>query len=67
MLYSNGVETQHGRILDLVDFRKAGQSPVGKSTTGTIEQMLTIDNQEDENEDGDFFNRSPQHWLKFKQ
>lgn len=81
VLFSSGVQTRHGRILDLVDFRKGSHSETPKTGLGTapatIEQQLTIDKskeegkkdegKEDEGKKDDGNGRDPLHWLEYKQ
>ncbi|KAI3397939.1 hypothetical protein diail_10108 [Diaporthe ilicicola] len=79
VLFSNGVQTRHRRILDLVDFRKGSHSEPTKTGLGTgaanIEQQVTIEKpkgvkEEGKNDEGkkdDANNgRDPLHWLKYK-
>lgn len=67
ILFGGGVQTSHGRILDLVDFRKGSQVPASKMTIGTIEQKVTIDISRSGKGDWDDIGRGPLHWLKYKQ
>lgn len=81
VLFSSGVQTRHGRILDLVDFRKGSHSETTKTGlgtgAGTIEQQLTIEKSKEDGkkEDGkteegkkdDDKGRDPLHWLEYKQ
>jgi hypothetical protein len=79
-LFSSGVQTRHGRILDLVDFRKGSHSETPQTGLGTgaatIEQQLSIekpkeadkeDGKEDEGKEDDNNGRDPLHWLEYKQ
>lgn len=76
VLFSSGVQTRRGRILDLVDFRKGSHSESPKTGlekgTATIEQQLTIDKskeegKKDESKKDDDNGRDPLHWLEYKQ
>lgn len=77
VLFSSGVQTRHGRILDLVDFRKGSHSETPKTGLGTapatIEQQLTIEKPKEEGKkeegkkDDDNNGRDPLHWLEYKQ
>lgn len=76
VLFSSGVQTRHGRILDLVDFRKGSHSETTKAGLGTgpatIEQQVTIEKpkeegKKDDAKKADDKGRDPLHWLEYKQ
>ena len=66
VLSSSGVRTRHGRILDLVDFRKTTKIGLGTGAA-TIEQQLTIEKPNEEGKKDDGKGRDPLHWLEYKQ
>lgn len=55
--------------MDLVDFRKGSQFLPSKTTTGNVEQKVTIDLSVKGNRNGywDDIARGPLHWLKYNQ
>lgn len=71
VLFSSGVQTRHGRILDLVDFRKGSHSETTNTGLGkgsaTIEQQVTIEKSKEEGKKEDAKGRDPLHWLEYKQ
>lgn len=81
VLFSSGVQTRRGRILDLVDFRKGSHSETPKTGHGTdsatIEQQVSIekpkedgkknDGKKDDDKKDDNNGRDPLHWLEYKQ
>lgn len=76
VLFSSGVQTRRGRILDLVDFRKGSHPETSKTDhktgSATIEQQVSIEKpkeegKKDEGKKDDEHGRDPLHWLEYKQ
>lgn len=66
ILFGSGDRSGHGGMMGLVDFRKGSQSSSSKTTTGTFEQKVALENHKG-NSNWHETGRDPLHWLDYKQ